>query len=114
MEDEKRIAPRFIFSDPVAFGQPEIAVNGSVAGNISLSGLSLKVQGFVPMGTILELQLRLGQSSRVVWAKAQVVRVREVMSDECYEVGLKFVKDEECIKAVGAYISACRLNQQTK
>ncbi len=87
---------------------PDVTVNGSVAGNISLSGISLKVQGFVPMGAVLELQIRLGQSPKVIWAKAQVVRMREVLSEDCYEIGLKFIKDEECIKAVGEYINACR------
>ena len=108
MDEEKRLSPRFLFTQPVAYAQPEITVNGSVASNISLSGLSLRVQQFVPMGTILELQMRLGQSSKVVWAKAQVVRVREVLSEDCYEIGLKFIRDEECIKAVGQYINACR------
>jgi len=114
MEGDKRDSPRFLFSEPVAYRQPEISINGSVAGNISLSGLSLKVQGFVPMGAVLELQLRLGQSPKVIWVKAEVVRMREVLSDECYEIGLKFIKDEECIKAVGKYINDCRLIQQTK
>jgi len=66
------------------------------------------------MGTILELQLRLGDSPKVIWAKAEVVRMRQVLSDDCFEIGLKFVKDEECIKAVGKYVNDCRLNQQTK
>ena len=112
--DDKRVSPRFLFSEPVAYGQSEITINGSLAGNISLSGVSLKVQGFVPMGTVLELQLCLGQSPKVIFVKAEVVRIREVLSDECYEIGLKFVKDEECIKAVGRYINDCRLNQQRK
>ena len=65
------LSPRFLFSEPVAYALPEVTVNGSVAGNISLSGISLKVQGFVPMGIILELQIRLGQSPKVIWAKGQ-------------------------------------------
>jgi len=108
--EDKRVSPRFLFSEPVAYGQPEDIVNGSVAGNISLSGMSLRSQEFVPVGVILQLQIRLDQSSEVIWAKAQVVRVREVLSEDCYEIGLKFIKDEECIKAVGKYIDDCRLN----
>jgi hypothetical protein len=111
MDSDKRTSPRFLFSGPVAYAQPEITVNGSVAGNVSLNGMSLKVQEFVPMGVILELQIRLGQSPRVIWVKAQVVRIREVLSEDCFEIGLKFIKDEECIKAVGEYINACRPNQ---
>jgi len=105
MSEDKRGSPRFLFSEPVEFALPEMTVNGSVAGNISLSGMSLRVQEFVPVGVILELQIRLGQSTKVIWAKAQVVRVREVLADDCYEIGLKFIKDEECIKAVGKYIN---------
>ena len=109
MNDDKRVAPRFIFSEPVAYGQPDVTISGSVAGNISLSGISLRVQGFVPVGTVLELQVRLGPSPKLVWVKAEVVRIREVLSEDCYEIGLKFLSDENCIKAVGEYVTACRL-----
>jgi hypothetical protein len=113
MHEDKRLSPRFLFSEPVAYAQPQVIVNGSVAGNVSLSGMSLRVQEFVPMGVVLELQIRLGQSSKVIWAKAQVVRVREVLSEDCFEIGLKFIKDEECVKAIGEYINDCRLNQRS-
>jgi len=114
MDEEKRVSPRFLFSEPVAYGSSEVTVNGAVAGNISLSGISLRAQEFVPMGTVLELQIRLGESPKVVWVRAQVVRVREVLSEGCFEIGLKFIQDKECIKAVGEYIDTCRLNQQTR
>jgi len=114
MDEEKRVSPRFLFSEPVAYGSSEVTVNGAVAGNISLSGISLRAQEFVPMGTVLELQIRLGKSPKVVWVRAQVVRVREVLSEGCFEIGLKFIQDKECIKAVGEYIDTCRLNQQTR
>jgi hypothetical protein len=108
MDEDKRVFPRFLFSEAVAYGQSEVIVNGSVASNISLGGMSLRVHEFVPMGVILELQIRLGRSPKVIWAKAQVVRVREVLSDDCYEIGLRFIQDEVCKKAVGGYIDACR------
>jgi hypothetical protein len=114
MDSDKRISPRFLFSEPVAYGHQDIIINGSVAGNISLGGISLRVQEFVPMGVVLELQICLGQSPKVIWVKAQVVRIREVLADDCYEIGLKFIKDEESMKAVGEYIDTYRLNQQTK
>ena len=112
MDDNKRVAPRFLFSESVTYGVPEVNIIGSVAGNISLSGISLKVQGFVPMGTVLELQLRLGQSPKVVWVKAQVVRIREVLSEDCYEIGLQFVRNEACTRAIGEYI--LNSNHQTR
>ena len=108
MDEDKRASPRFLFSGPVTYSQPEVIVNGSVASNVSLSGMSLRVQEFVPIGVILGLQIRFGQSSKVIWAKARVVRVRQGLSEDCFEIGLKFIKDEECIKAVGKYINDCR------
>jgi hypothetical protein len=92
----------------VEYGIPEVTVNGSVAGNLSSTGISLKVQSFVPIGTTLELQLRLGLSPKVHWTKARVVRVRQVMSDECYEIGLRFIKDENLSKSIGEYIDILR------
>ena len=59
MVEDKRASPRFLFSEPVAYVQSGVVVNGSVAGNVSLSGISLKVQEFVPMGIFLELQIPL-------------------------------------------------------
>ena len=108
MDQDKRVAPRFLFSEPVTYAFPEVAVNGSIAGNISLSGISLKVQEFVPVVSLLELQLRLGHASKVIWVKAQVVRMREVLSEDCFEIGLKFINDENSIKAIGEYIDTCR------
>ena len=108
MNEDKRSAPRFLFSEPVAYGIPEVTVNGSVAGNISLSGISLRVQGFVAIGTILELQIRLSQSPKLLWVRAQVVRIREVLSEDCFEIGLQFVRDEKCKRVIGEYINTCR------
>lgn len=108
MDTDKREFPRVLFSRSVQYAQPDVAVNGGVSGNISLGGMSLKVQEFVAVGVILELQIRLDQSPKVIWAKAQVVRVREALSDDCYEIGLKFIKDEEFIKAVGKYIKGVK------
>lgn len=105
MDEDKRAEPRFKFTEPVSYVLGEVNFRGSVAGNISLSGLCLKVQEFVPMGSILELQMHLGQSPEVLWAKAQVVRMREILSEDCFEIGLKFVEDEYIKKAIGGYIN---------
>jgi hypothetical protein len=108
MVEEKRACSRYSFSGEVAYGSSDVTINGSLANNISLSGISLKVQGFVPMGTILELELCL--PSGVLWTKAEVVRIREISAEECYEIGLKFAEDEACKRAVGKYIDDCRLS----
>ena len=108
MVENKRADARFLFLNPVGYAHPGVVVSGSVAGNISLSGISLRVQEFVPMGAILELQIRLGQSPKIIWTKAKVVRIREVLSEDCYAIGLKCVRDEECARAIGKFICACR------
>jgi hypothetical protein len=109
---DKRVSPRFSFAAPVMYGPPEVPNNGSLAGNISLSGISLRVQQFIPVGTVLEMQIRLEDSGKVVWVRAKVVRIREVLSDDCFEIGLKFVRDEECMRTIGAYINTRRSHQQ--
>ena len=108
MDEDKRGYARFLFSEPVAVSHPNLAINGSVAGNISLSGISLRVHDFVPMGTVLEMQIRLDGSPKVIWAKAKVVRIREVSPEESYEIGLNFIRNEECSRAIGGYIMAHR------
>ncbi|MBF0504342.1 MAG: PilZ domain-containing protein [Candidatus Omnitrophica bacterium] len=110
MYEDKRAHPRYLFCQPVGYNTyPEVTVNGSVAGNISLSGISLRVLGFVPIGTLLEMQISLGPHPEVVWVKGQVVRVREVLAVDCYEIGIKFVYDEEVIRSIGHYIKTNQL-----
>ena len=108
MQEDKRATPRYLFSEPVSYGVPHVTVSGSIAGNISLGGISLKVQQFVPMGVVLELQIRLGESPRIIWVRAMVVRVRQISSDDSFEIGLKFIRDEECSRAIGEHILALR------
>ena len=108
MNQDKRALPRFEFVEPVTYGIYEVIVNGSIAGNISLSGICLKVQEFVPVGSVLELQIRLGKSPKIIWVKAQVVRIREILSYDCFEIGLKFIKDEISMKAIGEFINNYR------
>ncbi|MDE1920973.1 MAG: PilZ domain-containing protein [Candidatus Omnitrophica bacterium] len=113
MDGDKRANPRFLYSEPVSYGLPEVTVNGSIARNISLSGISLKAQGFVPLGTVLELQIRPQDSPKIIWARAKVVRIRQLFSEDCYEIGLEFIRDKETMRAVGRLIGA-GLNQQVK
>ncbi len=106
MSAEKRAFPRFSFLQPVTYTQAELTPNGGVAGNISLGGIALKVQEFIPVGTLLELQIHLEQSPKIIWAKAQVVRIRELSSEDCYEIGLQFLQDKELIKTLKEHIQA--------
>ena len=108
MDEDKRISPRFSFCEPVAYGLPDISTSGSVGGNISLSGISLRVQEFVSVGTIMELQLSLGEFSKVVSLKAEVVRVRQALSDDCHEIGLRFFVDKKATRAISDYINVSR------
>jgi len=112
MLEEKRVSQRFLFSEPVTYLKPEVSISGSVAGNISVSGISLKVQEFVPIGSILELQVCLGNSPKLICLKGEVVRMRETLSEDCYEIGLKFIKDEESLRAIGEYINTCQLTNK--
>ena len=103
MVEEKRASSRYSYSGSVAYKLHHVTINGSLARNISLGGISLKVHGFVPMGAVIELELCLG-TNQVVWVKAQVVRIREISAEDCYELGLKFVETEGCRKAIAKYI----------
>jgi c-di-GMP-binding flagellar brake protein YcgR len=110
MFEDKRASPRFLYTEPVTYGFPDVSVSGGVAGNISLGGIALRVQGFIPIGTILELQIHLDKTPKVIWAKAKIVRMREVLCEDCYEIGLQFVRDEMLLRAIGEYIITYRSN----
>ncbi|MBF0511317.1 MAG: PilZ domain-containing protein [Candidatus Omnitrophica bacterium] len=111
MDENKRKTTRFSFTQPVAYSQAESILDGSLAGNISLGGMSLKVQSFMAVGTILELQLHLNGLATLVKVQAEVVRIREALSADCYEIGLKFIRDEGSMRAIGKYIQEHHINQ---
>ncbi len=100
---------RVPFNEAVAYGQGEDSLfNGSLAADLSQSGVRIRVQQFVPLNTIVHLKLHLKNPDRAVPVRGQVVWVREVPHSESYDVGIQFLEEEHRPADIGKYISARR------
>ncbi len=90
---EKRKYPRFDFSEPVAYNDAkEYPEMGSLAADISQSGVRIRVGEFLPLRKVVNLKLHLNNPTRVVAVQGQVMWVREVPHSEVFDVGIRFLK----------------------
>ncbi len=90
---EKRQYPRFDFTEPVGYhddeGYPE---SGSLAADLSQSGVRIRINEFVPLRKVISLKLHLNNPTRVVSVRGQVMWVREVPYSESFDVGIRFLE----------------------
>ncbi len=90
---EKRQYPRFDFSEPVGYHDArEFPEMGSLAADISQSGVRLRVGEFLPLRKVLDLKLHLNNPTRVMSVRGQVMWVREVPHSEVFDVGIRFLE----------------------
>jgi hypothetical protein len=109
--ENKRQFPRFSFNEPVGYqkGGEYSSLEGSVAEDISQAGLKLSVGEFIPLHTILELQIQLPGQIKLVPARAKVVWVKEIPHrDDAWEIGLQLVSSESFSSAIKDYVSSHR------
>ena len=93
MDTNNRQYPRFSFRESVAYQTGDAPSSGSLAGDISQGGLRLTVKEFIPLNTVVNLNILLSDPVRVVPAKGRVVWVREDPNGERFDVGIQFVVD---------------------
>ena len=93
MDTNNRQYPRFPFRESVAYQTGDAPSSGSLAGDISEGGVRLTVNEFIPLNTVISLNIRLSDPARVVPAQGRVVWVREDPDGERFDVGIQFVAD---------------------
>ena len=109
--DNRRQYPRFPFYEPVGYQKyRDLPLEGSIAGDISQTGLKLNVSEFIPLHSTLELQIQMPGQTQVIPTRAKVVWVREIPhQDNSWQVGLELVPDESASFAIRDYIGLRRL-----
>lgn len=105
--ENKRQFPRFSFNEPVGYQRGgRSSFEGSVAEDISQTGLKLSVNEFIPLNTVLDLQIQLPGQMNLVPARAKVVWVKEVPHrDDAWEVGLQLIGSESFSEAIKDYVN---------
>ena len=99
---------RFPFRESVGYQIGEAPLTGSLSGDISEGGLCLNVHEFIPLNTIVRLQIHVSDPERVLAAQGRVIWVREVPQSERYDVGIQFVVDQDTGPVLRNYVSSHR------
>ncbi len=107
MENNKRQHPRFEFCEPVGYHKPQQTPHGSLASNISQGGVKLTVYEFIPIGSMLEMQVQL-PDLKTVNVKGRVMWVNEIAYSERYEIGVQFIPQDVAASTIGDYIKSRR------
>ena len=102
----QRQYPRFEFRQAVEYQMEEIPSSGSVASDISEGGLRLTVQTFIPLHTIVRLQIHVPGSLRVLPAKGKVVWVREDPQGDRFDIGIKFVVEQDTASDIHSFVTS--------
>lgn len=91
---EQRRFKRVPFQRPVRYKPKDVALFSShSAQDISQGGLRINSGSFVPVGTVLSLQVKLADESPILDMYAKVVWVKYVPHLEMYQLGLEFAGD---------------------
>ncbi len=111
--EEKRKSPRFSFREAVSYQlyQTPQKFGGCLAYDIGEGGAKINFQDFIPLGTEVTLQVRLGQksTSRMIDIVGRVVWVIRIPFSDYYQVGVKFIDSIPNLKpkeGIGQYLKA--------
>lgn len=104
-QDNRRQFPRFNFDKAVQYKPYEAdATNGALGRDISLGGIKITVNDFIPLGAVLEMGLDFPELGKQVVVKGKVVWVRENPLSERFDVGLSFIPDEQTEAFITAFL----------
>ncbi len=102
---DQRQFPRFLFRDSVEYKKTEgELLSNSMAADLSLGGVRIRVGTFIPLRSVVQLKLHLTSPVRLVPVKGQVVWVREVPYSESFDVGIQFLQEEYRDPAIDQFI----------
>ncbi|MBI3602183.1 MAG: PilZ domain-containing protein [Candidatus Omnitrophica bacterium] len=109
MENRRQFV-RIPFYEPVGYQRQEAStLEGSLARDISQGGVKLRVNEFIALNTILELQIQLPGQIQLMKAHAKVVWARELpYRDDGWQVGLELIASESFSLAIRDYIGLRR------
>ena len=93
MSDNKRQFVRFPFANAVGLQRGEWPAEGSLSDNISLGGIKLNISAFIPLNTILSLNVQLPLQQHTASVKGKVVWVKEIPFGERFEIGVEFLSE---------------------
>ncbi|MEW6075088.1 MAG: PilZ domain-containing protein [Candidatus Omnitrophota bacterium] len=91
-EKEKRKFSRVSEYDEISYSIiPHPKSKNKLTLDLSAGGIRFIADEFIPLNSLLRLEIRLLHCSKVINAIAKVVRVKSLFGDERFEIGVEFV-----------------------
>ena len=83
---------------------------GCISKDVSVNGVCIKIEEFVAVGTLLDLEFRLPLSKTPFYIKGKVMWINKLPLNEQWEVGLQIVTETDYARLVQQYISSMNPN----
>ena len=108
LAEENEITIKIVSKDKLP---PNESIIYHISKDISSSGARIQSSAFLPVDTLLKIQLTLKQPPRMVTVLGKVKWVRSLYADETFEAGLEFVDTSpETIQLLADHIERGTLN----
>lgn len=89
---EKRKFTRFFEYDEISYSViPHPKSKNKLTLDLSEGGIRFIADEFIPLNSLLRLEIKLLHCSKVINAIAKVVRVKSLFGDERFEIGVEFI-----------------------
>lgn len=104
---EKRRARRERMIAEVYFvDEKNQSFGGCIAQDVSETGVRIKIEKFIPVGTFLNLEFKLPLSENSFFVKGKVMWInKSTQSDELWEAGLKVEPDTQYARLIQRYVT---------
>ncbi len=102
LEQENEITIKVVSNEELSLNRKIIY---HMSKDISSTGARIQTNAFLPVDTLLKIQLTLKDPPRMVTALGKVKWVRSLYGDESFEAGLEFVDTpEETLKLLADHV----------
>ena len=88
IKEENKLICEIISCDKI-FKQKKIFC--TLTKDISLGGVNIRTDTFLPVDTVVRMELSLPKIQKIIWLKGRVKWNKSLCDDEVFEMGLEFV-----------------------
>jgi hypothetical protein len=101
--EENEITIEVVSKDKLPFNKK---ITYNISKDISFTGARIRTNAFLPLDTLLKIQLMLTNPPRMVTAIGKVKWIRSLYGDESFEAGLEFVDtSSDTIKMLSKHVT---------
>jgi len=85
---------------------PTYKSTSSLTKDLSIGGIRFFSGHFIPLHSILKLEIKLKFLPRIIYAIARIVWIKEIFDDERYDIGVEFIEiNKQDLRLLDHYLS---------